>query len=493
MTSTPGSPGTDLLGAADTGPAPLLAAFDRYRGAWTDLTAGRRFEADELREGARAAARTLREKGVRAGDRAVLSVANSPMLPALMVALLELGASPVFVHTETPPEECGRIAARAGAGFVLSQKLDPARLAAVCGPAERVEVLPWLGFALARPTVSERPADGPHGVLLHPTSGTTGVPKLAVRTAAAAVADGHAYLATLPFGASDVFMATSPMTHVYAHGMALVVPLLTDADVVVAEKFHPRVAGQAITDLGVTVLPAVPAMLEALLAAHPDPRRLPELVFTAGAPLVYRLARQYREATGHWPRPLYGTTETGLISVARSAEEAAEPDTVGSPAASVDLRLAPSRRSPDLDTFLVRSPALLSGYLAADGTVTDVLEDGWYRTGDLGRAEAGGTFRLRGRESEIINVGGLKVVPIEVEEVIDRLPEVAAVKVYGRVAADKNEKVSVAVVAKGTLTPGRIAAHCKEHLVYYKRPTAIHILDALPRTASGKVLVAELP
>ena len=112
---------------------------------------------------------------------------------------------------------------------------------------------------------------------------------------------------------------------------------------------------------------------------------------------------------------------------------------------------------------------------------------------DLARIDASGAIHLLGRETDVINVFGMKVVPSEVEEVIGALPEVAEVKVYaGRHRASGFQFVKAALVGEA-LDESKIRAHCQQHLVYYKRPERIAVLEALPRSPAGKIIRDQLP
>ena len=126
------------------------------------------------------------------------------------------------------------------------------------------------------------------------------------------------------------------------------------------------------------------------------------------------------------------------------------------------------------------------------------IEDGWFSTGDLARLDAAGNIRLLGRQAEVINVGGMKVVPNEVEEVIAALPGVQNVKVYAGSGRNGEQFIKAAIVAgRGPtakpLDAATVRAHCQKHLVYFKRPTAILFVDGLPKSAAGKIIRQQLP
>src|SRR5205823_2745993 len=153
----------------------------------------------------------------------------------------------------------------------------------------------------------------------------------------------------------------------------------------------------------------------------------------------------------------------------------------------------PGEYPPGVGLVHVRSPSLMLGYLSDERLDTSVVVDGWFNTGDLGSIDADGALRLSGRQSEVINLSGMKVLPREVEEVIALLPGVVEVKVYPGKTRHGSLHVRAAVVAENGTSAAEIKAHCERHLVYYKRPSRITLLDGLPKSANGKILRDQLP
>ena len=147
----------------------------------------------------------------------------------------------------------------------------------------------------------------------------------------------------------------------------------------------------------------------------------------------------------------------------------------------------------DVGKFLVRSSSMMAGYLDDHGRVSTPMPDGWFETGDLARLASDGMIHLRGRNSEVVNVSGLKVVPCEVEEAITRLPGVREVKVYAGEHRSGTQVVKAAVAVEDGVSEADIRAHCEQHLVYYKRPQIVTLVGTLPRTPTGKINRDELP
>ena len=221
-----------------------------------------------------------------------------------------------------------------------------------------------------------------------------------------------------------------------------------------------------------------------------DPLRY---VRSIGSPLSPFQARRFRDKFGIAIMNCYGQTEIGGEIVGWSGAEAKEfgeskLGAVGRPHAGVQVRVDGATGE-----LQVRTPALSAGY-ADGGDLSDRLTpDGWFRTGDLARVDADGFVWIEGRLSDMINRGGLKVYPGEVEEVLRLSPRVADVAVAGA-ADDRLGEVPWAFIVPDGDAPGadELLVLCREHLAPYKAPVRFVFLAALPRNEAGKVLLHEL-
>jgi acyl-CoA synthetase (AMP-forming)/AMP-acid ligase II len=136
---------------------------------------------------------------------------------------------------------------------------------------------------------------------------------------------------------------------------------------------------------------------------------------------------------------------------------------------------------------VIRGPNVTPGYRDNPEANKASFVNGWFRTGDQGVIEPGGYVRLTGRIKELINRGGEKISPLEVDAVLARHPAVAEAVSFGVPDAKYGEEVHAAVVLKGSATPADLQRFCAEHLAEFKVPKVVHVVKTLPKTATGKV------
>jgi acyl-CoA synthetase (AMP-forming)/AMP-acid ligase II len=136
---------------------------------------------------------------------------------------------------------------------------------------------------------------------------------------------------------------------------------------------------------------------------------------------------------------------------------------------------------------VIQGPNVIKGYENNPEANAESFTDGWFRTGDQGYLDADGYLTLVGRIKELINRGGEKISPREVDEVLLAHPAVAEAVCFGVPHPAWGEEVAAAVIVRSPVTEAELLAYCRERLADYKRPKKIHITDAIPRTATGKI------
>ena len=309
------------------------------------------------------------------------------------------------------------------------------------------------------------------------SSGTTGRPKLVRRERDSLDAVAAAMADAMTLTPADRVLAAVPLSHSYGLEHGLLAPLWAGCTTVVCDGLDlPAVS--AAWHGGATVLPAVPSMLEGVLRGDLRPTPTLRRVYTAGAPLPATVAADFRSRHGLAVGQVYGMTEVGSVVVHDPARDAC--DTVGRPVAGVSLR------TDDDGELLVRSPSMLSRYLGD----TLRLVDGHFPTGDLAMIAADGQLKLVGRRRLLIDVGGAKVNPQEVEAVLLEHPAVAACAVVPLALSETVRRVKAVVVpANVSTTPTAIELRdfVRARLARHKVPRVIEFRDSLPRTSAGKV------
>ena len=489
-------------GALD--PQLLLAAIEGYQGSFLDLDDGLTVEPASFARVRESLRRDLSAIGVASGDRVVIAIGNGPRFVSALDAVLRRGAHPLLLHYQMPAAELLRVAGKYEARYLL---VDTPETCETLAANSRITTLDhdWLRCQLAalksaRATSGGAAAHGGWADLpatpLHPTSGSTNEPKIAVRPGQAAVAEAINYLSAVEIGRDDALLTVTPMSHAYAYGMGMLVPLLSHAHLVSLRRFAVKPVLAALKNERITIFPAAPAMLDMLMFGQgAELLARPRMVLSAGSPLTRRTVERFERIARRRIYPLYGTTETGGITIGANGVTADCFQSVGPPLRGVEAKIVATGDSTfgsGVGRVAIRSTSMMAGYLSPTGIDRGSLDDGWFLTGDVGRVIAG-EIHLLGRESDVINVGGLKVVPSEVEEVIADFPGVVECKVYAGGAERKSPFVKAAVVADPSFDFANLRSHCAQQLVYYKQPTVYVRLDRLPRSAAGKIIKEQLP
>jgi malonyl-CoA/methylmalonyl-CoA synthetase len=427
----------------------------------------------------------LRAQGVTAGDRVLLCAPTSIELVVAYLGILRVGATAMPCDAALTASELGHLVGDAEpvAAFVapearerLAEAGEPRTVVTIGGAEDELA-------AIEGDPVAPEPRPGP--AMLAYTSGTTGAPKGVPLTHANVLASTRGVLKAWRWSADDVLVHALPLSH--QHGLSgLHLTLLTGARAVILSRFQPAALCAAIAEHRATVLFAVPAMYERLDAwdgiAGADLSSL-RVAMCGSAPLSDALARRVEGWLGQLPLERYGSTEAGL-DVSNAYDGPRRPGRVGWALPGIELRL-----DGDDGEILVRGPQVFEGYWRRpEATAEALTEDGWFRTGDLGRLDPEDrSLEITGRSKELIISGGLNVYPREVESALEDHPAVAAVAVAGVPSERWGEEVVAFVVPVGDLDADGLIAHCRQRLSAYKCPKRVVALEELPVNRMGKV------
>ncbi|TPE64029.1 long-chain fatty acid--CoA ligase [Sandaracinobacter neustonicus] len=349
----------------------------------------------------------------------------------------------------------------------------------------------------------------PHGqpvmpeevALLQYTGGTTGTPKGAMLTHANLSVNAQQVNAMddQP-DAPDRILAALPLFHIFAHTCIMNRTILKGAQMVLLPKFEVKAALEAIQRAKITALPGVPTMYRALLD-HPDLKTYDlssiRICISGGAPCPEPVQTAFEAATGAKLIEGYGLTESSGV-VCANPYSGGKPGTIGQPLAGTLIRLLdkddPSKMAPPgaNGELAFRGPQMMKGYWKRDNA--DVFADGYLRTGDVAEVDEDGYYRIVDRLKDMIIVGGFKVFPSQVEDVLYTNEAISEAIVLG-VPDDylgERPKAFVTLKAGSDATAEQLLKWLNGHLGKHERVVAVEIRDSLPKTMIGKLSRKEL-
>ncbi len=372
------------------------------------------------------------------------------------------------------------------------------------------EVLSWVDASQA--TVDQLTADQlidahrgeqpPHsrpGRVVLLTSGTTGTPKGATRSGGGPE-ELAAMLERIPWHGKETVVVAAPIFHAWGFGQLVVGATMT-CTIVLRRRFDPE-ATLALADkhhaAGIGVVPVMLERIAALPTDVLDRYTLDSVRFisASGSRMRGEAIIAVMDRFGDKIYNSYNATEAGQISVASPADLRHAPDTAGRPVTGTTVRLVDDDGKDvpvgEVGRILVRGTSEFDGYTAGD---TRASLDGFMVSGDVGRMDADGRLYVVGRDDDMIVSGGENVYPGEVERAIGELAQVREVVVVGVDDDAFGQRLAAYVVPAepGALDVEAVGAHVKARLAGYKVPRDVVLLDELPRNASGKVVVRDLP
>ena len=332
------------------------------------------------------------------------------------------------------------------------------------------------------------------------TSGTTGAPKGAKRSAGSGGAgDLKAVLDRTPWRAEEPIVIAAPMFHAWGFSQLLFAALLA-CPIVTRRKFDPEATLALIDRHRATGLAVVPVMFDRIMDLPDDVRnrysaKSLRFATASGSRMRPDVVTAFMDQFGDVIYNNYNATEAGMIATATPADLRAAPDTAGRPADGTELRIlsADHREVADgeVGQIFVRSSTLFDGYTSG---ATKDFHDGFMASGDMGYLDAAGRLFVVGRDDEMIVSGGENVYPIEVEKTLTAHPGVAEAAVLGVDDEQYGQRLAAFVVLdKGaSVEVDDLKQDVRDNLANYKVPRDITLLPALPRGSTGKILRNEL-
>ncbi len=509
---------------------------------WGDRTAliyyGARWSYRRLWEESGRFAAALARDGVQVGDRVALYLPNCPAYPIALLGILRLGAVVVQVSPLYLGQDLTRILKDATPKALVTLEILYPNVANVrteyavpvlyvarlrelypflkrplvnlvlkrrglptAFPRDDPTVRPWTWTVHYRGTAPEFHADPATTVaVLQYTGGTTGVPKAAMlthRNLHANLLQMNAWNTRREPG-HEVVMAAIPFFHIYALTVALFAGLADGSTIVIQTRPDVPELLQLIDKYAPTQFPGVPALYTAFINTEGIERhkiRSIKFCVSGSAPLPVEVAKRFEALTGGNLIEGYGLSETSPVTHVNPTEGERRAGSIGIPVPNTDQRIVDPETGTrvlgpgEVGELEIRGPQVMLGYYRNPTETAMFLRDGWFRTGDIARIDADGFAYIVDRKKDTINVGGMKLYPREVEEVLFQHPGVAEAAVIGVPDPERGEAVKAYVVLKPGAHPteAQLIAFVRERIAHYKAPRSVEFRTSLPRSGVQKV------
>ena len=457
-----------------------------------------------LRTQVEAVANALAGAGITRGARVGMALPNGlPTIVAFLAASMAGTAAPL--NPSYKEDEFKFFLEDTDARVLLVPPSGaPAEDAARRAAGDRIPVLTIDTAATGHVTVTgcgaprsyERPTPDDVALILH-TSGSTGRPKRVPLSHANLSISAGNVARSYALGPTDVSMCVMPLFHVHGLVASTLATLSTGGTVVVPGKFNPLSFWRIAREHGVTWYSAVPTLHQLLLAraiaaeGRPPGAEGLRFIRSCSASLPPKMMIDLEVAFGAPVLEAYGMTEAAhQMSTNPLPPAVRKPGSVG---IGTDVRVSimdaagQHLKTGERGEVVIKGPNVTRGYENNPEANASSFTDGWFRTGDRGFLDADGYLTLVARIKELINRGGEKISPREIDEVLLTHAAVAEAVCFGVPHPTWGEEVAAVVVLREPVSEADLLAYCKERLADFKRPKRIHIADTIPRTATGKI------
>lgn len=465
-------------------------------------------------------ARGFIRAGIRPGDIVAIFLTNCWEFPITYHAATLAGAVPTLLNPSYREREVRYQLENSGAVALISDGLllQPLRLEGIpslrqiyftrqsCPGAE-----PFAGLLRSSSVAFPEPASAPEDTLaaLPYSSGTTGLPKGVMLTHLNLVANVNQYLAPGEIGTptqEEVILCFLPLYHIYGLNVILNPTLLGGGTLVLMPRFDVERALKLLTEESITYLPLVPPVVNAISAAaergwFPSSHRVRGSK-SGAAPLAPELARRFTELTGIPLRQGYGMTEASPVTHLGFFEpQWYRPETIGKAVALTECRIVSENgtevRDGEPGELVMRGPQFMKGYWNSPSATSEVLQEGWYWSGDIAVRDGDSFYRIVDRRKELIKFKGFPIAPAEVEAVLLEHPVVQDCGIVGVPDAEAGEVPCAFVVLRDqTQDENELYSELKEfvaeRLTSYKQPQHFRRVSSIPRNPSGKILRKDL-
>jgi acyl-CoA synthetase (AMP-forming)/AMP-acid ligase II len=491
----------------------LFEAFRTAAGSYPSSSGvrlnGKTYSYAELAERAERLASGFVELGIGKGDAVAILMRNSPDLLVVIHALFAVGGIGVPLDVAGNPAELVRTLEQIKLRAVIASP-DLATVAGQLAEATGVQLPVILSQAEGKLSLSglektapgQLPAVGADDPCVYLfSSGSTGRPKVVPRTHGELLSDFTGSAPSFDFRPEDILVNLLPGHHAFGLTLSMVYMPLSGTTSLLWQPNQPLMLArdsllETIAAEKVTQLPGVPFLFDLLNGAAAQVA-LPSVraAFSGAVALRKATFDTFLARFGLPIRQALGTTETSVVSYNMSDDPVATWNSVGQIVGDNKVEVVPVEESPDpeIGELLISSPAVTKGYLNNPEANQASFRNGAWVSGDLGRIAPDGSLYITGRKKLMVDVAGLKVDPVEVEDVLLGHPAVSEVVVVG--VPDKRtgeQRLKAVVVKKADETAEALVAYARGHLSAHKVPYLVEFRDTIPRSVTGKILRGKL-
>jgi long-chain acyl-CoA synthetase len=435
------------------------------------------------------------------GERVALLLANGPEFVETYLGIAAVGAVIVPLNVQYQENELFYFMESCGVSVLVTVDEHAAlcrRVLSAMVPSPRLVLSAELG---AKPTsVSvELPGEvtlSPDAPLMYQfSSGSTGRPKKIARTHRNVMIELDNLVNTFAFTPADRFLGAAPFSHVNGLMRTLLACIRAGGSLYPVPKFERRAVADLIEREAITVFIAVPFMF-IMLSRGTSAGKAKDFssirwCVSASAPMPKHQNVLFHERFGFHVRQLYGSTETGSISVNLEEDVGNTLESVGTPLPGIEMaifledgQLAPSG---EMGEIAVKSASAIRGYEDLDDVNREVFREGYFFTGDMGRMDGSGHVYLMGRKKLFINKGGYKISPFELQTLLEEHPKVEEAVVIGVPTQYGDENVKAFIVPSEPCDAVEIIEYCRGRIADFKIPSQIEFRVVLPKSPAGKV------
>ena len=466
---------------------------------------GKSFTYQQLNQLGNSVANSLRELGINKGDRVALFLPNIPEFIISYLGILKLGAIVVSINCMLKSTEVAYIFNDCTAKVVVTtEELSPQvksddlpfleHILIAEGEADRGISLRSL-IANASPDFPALELESTTPATIVYTSGTTGFPKGATLSHGNVISNMYAQNRCCGTKPDDRILLYLPLFHCFGQNAVLNSAFKVCATIILQRRFKLEQVLETIDTEQVTMFFGVPTVYIKLLNTDTSSYDLSSVgyYFSAAAPMPVEIAQKWKQRYGLFIYEGYGLTETSPCA-SYNHDLQYKFGSIGTPIDNVEMKIVDRDghqvQPGELGEIVIAGPNIMLGYWNRPSDTAQVIKNGWFHTGDIGRMDEDGFFYIVDRLKDMINVSGFKVYPAEVENIIYQHPAVAEVAVYGVLDQMKGEIVKANIVLKAgcTLTEEQMREFCSEKIAKYKMPKSFKFVKSIPKNPTGKIL-----